>query len=228
MRKLADYRKADIDLKVHSMGAYPLDVMLIGGTGTGKSTTINSIFQRRVARVGESYDPETMSISDHRLNEVLRLWDTPGLGDGVQNDKQHSRNIIDKLYETFSKDNGTRYGLIDLVLVIVDGSSRDLGTTYSLLTSILIPNIDKSRILVAINQADLAMHGHHWDDYYNAPDYTLSAFLNDKADSIQRRVREAAGITIIRPVCYSAEKWWNITQLLDLIIDHIPENLRSI
>ena len=209
------------------MGAYPLDVMLIGGTGTGKSTTLNSIFQRRVAKVGESYDPETMSISDHRLNEVLRLWDTPGLGDGIENDKQHSRNIIDKLYETFSM-NGTRYGLIDLVLVIVDGSNRDMGTTYNLLTGVLAPNIDSNRILAAINQADLAMSGKHWDNFYNAPDYTLSAFLNDKADSIQRRVREAAGITIIRPVCYSAEKWWNIPKLLDLIIDNIPANLRRI
>ncbi|MBQ7216289.1 MAG: 50S ribosome-binding GTPase [Synergistaceae bacterium] len=227
MNSLADYRRADIDRKVHAMGAYPLDVMLIGGTGTGKSTTLNSIFQRRVARVGESYDPETMSISDHRLNEVLRLWDTPGLGDGIENDKQHSRNIIDKLYETFSM-NGTRYGLIDLVLVIVDGSNRDMGTTYNLLTGVLAPNIDSNRILAAINQADLAMSGKHWDNFYNAPDYTLSAFLNDKADSIQRRVREAAGITIIRPVCYSAEKWWNIPKLLDLIIDNIPANLRRI
>ena len=227
MCRLADYRRADIDRKVHSMGAYPLDVMLIGVTGTSKSTTINSIFQRRVARVGESYNPETMSISDHRLNEVLRLWDTPGVGDGIENDKQHSRNIIDKLYETFSM-NGTRYGLIDLVLVIVDGSNRDMGTTYNLLTGVLAPNIDSNRILAAINQADLAMSGKHWDNFYNAPDYTLSAFLNDKADSIQRRVREAAGITIIRPVCYSAEKWWNIPKLLDLIIDNIPANLRRI
>lgn len=227
MCSLADYRRADIDRKVRQMGAYPLDVMLIGGTGSGKSTTLNSIFQRRVSKVGESYDPETMSISDHRLNEDLRLWDTPGLGDSVEKDKEHARNIIDKLYETFTKGD-TRYGLIDLVLVVVDGSNRDMGTTYKLLTSILTPNIDKSRILVAINQADLAMSGHHWDNFYNAPDYTLSAFLNDKADSIQRRVREASGINIIRPVCYSAEKWWNIAELLDLIIDNIPSQLRRI
>ena len=156
MDSLAEYRKADIDRKVHEMGAYPLDVMLIGGTGSGKSTTLNSIFQRKVARVGESFEPETMTISDHRLNEVLRLWDTPGLGDSVEKDKEHSRNIIDKLYETFDK-RGTRYGLIDLVLIVVDGSSRDMGTIYKLLTSVIVPNIDKSRILVAINQADLAM-----------------------------------------------------------------------
>ncbi len=223
---ISTYRASDIGRKVTAMGAYPLDVMLIGGTGSGKSTTLNSIFQREVARVGESYDPETMSISHHRLNEDLRLWDTPGLGDGVEKDKEHSRHIIGQLHATFKKDDGTTYSLIDLVLVVVDGSNRDMGTTYKLLTNILIPNIDAGRILVAINQADLAMIGHHWDNYYNAPDYTLSAFLNDKADSIQRRVREGTGIEINRPVCYSAEKWWNITQLLDLIIDHIPEQLR--
>ena len=228
MGSLADYRRADIDRKVHAMGARPLDVMLIGGTGTGKSTTLNSIFQRRVAKVGESYDPETMSISNHRLNGDLRLWDTPGLGDGVEKDKEHTRDIIEQLHATFKKDDGTKYGLIDLVLVVVDGSNRDMGTTYKLLTNILIPNIDKSRILVAINQADLAMSGHHWDDLYNIPDHKLSSFLNDKADSIQRRVREAAGITIIRPVCYSADKGWHITELLDLIIDNIPSQLRRI
>ena len=228
MDSLADYRKADIDRKVHAMGARPLDVMLIGGTGSGKSTTLNSLFRRKVAKVGESYDPETMDISSHKLNEVLRLWDTPGLGDGVEKDKQHARNIIDKLYETFEKKDGTRYGRIDLVLIVVDGSNRDMGTTYKLLTSVIVPNIDSSRILVAINQADLAMSGRHWDDSTNSPDHELAAFLNDKADSIQRRVREASGINIIRPVCYSAEKGWHITELLDLIIDNIPSQLRHI
>ena len=223
---ISTYRAEDIGRKVNTMGAYPLDVMLIGGTGSGKSTTLNSIFQREVARVGESYDPETMSISNHRLNEDLRLWDTPGLGDGVEKDKEHTRNIIEQLHATFKKDDGTKYGLIDLVLVVVDGSNRDMGTTYKLLTNILIPNIDKSRILVAINQADLAMSGHHWDKFSNTPDRELQAFLNDKADSIQRRVREAAGIDIIRPVCYSGAKSWNITKVLDLIIDHIPSQLR--
>lgn len=229
MESLATYRQSDIDRKVHSMGAWPLDVMLIGGTGSGKSTTLNSLFQRTVARVGESYEPETMNISEHRLNEVLRLWDTPGLGDGVEKDKEHARKIIDKLYATFTRQSdGRTYAIIDLVLVVVDGSNRDMGTTYKLLTSVIVPNIDKSRILVAINQADLAMSGHHWDDSRNAPDHELAAFLDEKADSIQRRVSEASGINIIRPVCYSGEKGWNITKLLDLIIDNIPSQLRRI
>ena len=225
MMSLSNYRKDDIDRKVSAMGARPLDVMLIGGTGSGKSTTLNSIFQRKVARVGDSYEPETMNISGHTLNEVLRLWDTPGLGDGVEKDKEHARNIAAKLHETFNKSD-RKYGLIDLVLVVVDGSNRDMGTTYTLLTNVIIPNIDKSRILVAINQADLAMSGHHWDENTNSPGPELSAFLEDKADSIQRRVREAAGVDIIRPVCYSAERGWHIREVLDLIIDNIPSELR--
>ena len=227
MISLADYRERDICRKLDIMGAWPLDVMLLGGTGSGKSTTINSILQKRAAKVGESYEPETMKISDHKLNDLLRLWDTPGLGDSVDRDKEHSRNIIDKLNATFNK-KGIKYGLIDLVLVIVDGSTRDMGTTYELLSRVIVPNIDKSRILTAINQADMAMSGRHWDDFSNSPDKELTAFLNDKADSIQRRVREATGINIIRPVCYSGEKNWNITKLLDLIIDNIPSQLRKI
>ncbi|MBQ7217696.1 MAG: hypothetical protein IJS39_17155 [Synergistaceae bacterium] len=82
------------------MGAYPLDVMLIGGTGTGKSTTLNSIFQRRVAKVGESYDPETMIISDHRLSLVLVIIDGS------------------------NKDMGTAYKLLTSVLTPNIDSSR--------------------------------------------------------------------------------------------------------
>ena len=40
---LKDYRQHDIADRVHRMEAYPLDVMLLGATGTGKSTTINAI-----------------------------------------------------------------------------------------------------------------------------------------------------------------------------------------
>ena len=226
METLADYRRDDIKRKVNIMGALPLDVMLIGGTGSGKSTTLNSIFQRKVAKVGESYEPETMNVSEHLLHDYFRLWDTPGLGDGVERDKLHARNIINQLYATFSRD-GTKYGLIDLVLIVIDGSSRDMGTTYTLLNNVVVPNISPDRILTAINQCDIAMSGHHWDNVNNKPDPTLAAFLDDKAASITRRVREATGITLITPVCYSAEKNYNITKVLDLIIDHIPAQLRT-
>ena len=66
--------------------------------------------------------------------------------------------------------------LIDLVLVILDGSTRDLGTSYELINNVIIPNLGenkKDRILVAINQADAAMKGRHWDYNTNKPDGEL-------------------------------------------------------
>ncbi|MBQ3345834.1 MAG: 50S ribosome-binding GTPase, partial [Synergistaceae bacterium] len=160
---LNDYRKHDIDYKVRRMGAYPLDVMLIGATGTGKSTTLNTIFGADTAKVGNSFAPETMDVTEHRLNNILRFWDTPGLGDSIGNDKEHSRKITAKLRETYHVNSKGNFGLIDLVLVVIDGSTRDLGTVYTLFVDVLLPNIQADRILTVINQCDMAMSGRHWD-----------------------------------------------------------------
>ncbi|MBR0150883.1 MAG: 50S ribosome-binding GTPase [Synergistaceae bacterium] len=223
---LREYRLHDIDSRLHRMGARPLDVMLIGGTGTGKSTTLNAIFQTDTAKVGHSFAPETMNVSDHMLNDIFRLWDTPGLGDGFDNDKSHVRKITELLHKPYGKYN--EYGIIDLALVVVDASTRDLGTVYSLIADVLLPNINADRILTVINQCDMAMSGRHWDFYSNTPDSALKAFLDEQAESIRRRIRETTGVNIILPVYYSAEYGYNIEKVLDLIIDHIPKECRKL
>ena len=222
----SDYRLQDIDSRLHIMGARPLDVMLIGGTGTGKSTTLNAIFQTETAKVGHSFAPETMNVSDHMLNDNFRLWDTPGLGDGFDNDKSHVRKITELLHKPYGNHN--EYGIIDLALIVVDASTRDLGTVYSLIADVLLPNINADRILTVINQCDMAMSGRHWDFSRNVPDQALRDFLDGQADSIQRRIRETTGANIIRPVYYSAEYGYNIERVLDLIIDHIPLERRRL
>ncbi|EOV4158493.1 GTPase family protein [Vibrio cholerae] len=152
------YRHEELNRKSSELGII-FDVMVTGVTGAGKSTTLNSIFQKEIAKVGRGVDPETMHLDSYRLNDSFRLWDTPGLGDGKQNDKVHSRSLVNLLYKGY----GEKYGFIDLVLVILDGSSRDMGTTYKLLNEIVVPNFQQSRILIAINQADIAMKGRGWN-----------------------------------------------------------------
>ena len=219
------YRTADIAYNLNRLGVYPLDVMVAGVTGAGKSTTLNSFFQKTVAKVGDGVDPETMEIAPYCLNNFFRVWDTPGLGDGVEIDQIHKKKMIDLLYRTYSKDKKS-YGLIDMVLVIIEGSNRDMGTTYTLLNEVIVPNIDRDRILVVINQADVAMKGRHWNAYANTPDRQLLSFLDEQAVSIQRRVQEATGVNIIKPVYYSAEYHWNIEAVFDFIIDHMPMQKR--
>jgi len=201
--------------------------MVTGVTGAGKSTTLNTIFRKNVATVGNGVDPETMYLDYYLLNDVFRLWDTPGLGDGVANDETHKRKLIDLLYKTYSLD-GNIYGWIDSVIVVLEGLNRDMGSTYTLLNEVIVPNIQAERILVVINQADMAMKGRHWNKETNRPDEVLLDFLEKQTISIQNRVKEATGVTIKKPVYYSAEYGYNVEKLLDFIIDNMIVERRSL
>jgi GTP-binding protein HSR1-related protein len=209
-----------------------INLMITGATGCGKSSTINALFNAEVAKVGVGVDPETMEITKYELDNLI-LWDSPGLGDGKEADLRHSKNIIKKLKERDKNGNL----LIDLVLVILDGSTRDLGTSYDLINNVIIPNLGENkekRILIAINQADVAMKGKHWNCEKNEPDKTLEEFLEDKVKSVQRRIKEGTGINV-EPIYYSAgfkeegmeqSMPYNLTKLLYYIIKFTPKEKR--
>lgn len=132
-----------------------VNIMLTGATSSGKSSTINAMFDMDIAKVGVGVDPETMVIEKFELDNLI-IWDTPGLGDGVESDKRITREIVRKLSETDEEGKP----LIDMVVVILDASSKDLGTSYDLINKVLIPCLDKDaekRILVGLNQSDIAM-----------------------------------------------------------------------
>ncbi len=187
------------------------NIMLVGATGCGKSSTINALFSCNqqeeyveVAKVGSRTDPETKDIERYRIGNLV-LWDTPGLGDGTEIDEHHRNVIAELLLEDDGEEEGN--ALIDLVLVILDGSTKDLGTSYQLLNEVIIPELgdeNTGRILIALNQADIAMKtGRHWNCEKNEPDETLTRFLEEKVVSIRSRIKEDTGLNIT-PVYYCA------------------------
>lgn len=205
----------------------PLDVALIGATGVGKSSTINQLFGSDVAKVGTGVDPETQEVRRYKVNDVFRLHDTAGLGDGLSADKNHAENLTDLLLKTYTNSDKTYY-LIDLAFVILDGSHRDMGTTYKLLQNIVLNCIDPERVIVAINQADMAMKGRYWNKSENRPEKELIDFLEEKSLSIKNRIKEATGLSITAPVYYSAYHNYNIDKLMQHIIHHIPSTRRYV
>jgi predicted GTPase len=207
------------------------NILITGATGCGKSSTINALFDMEKAKVGTGANPETMQIECFELGNLI-LWDSPGLGDGKESDIKHSKGIISKLHEKDEND----HLLIDVVLVILDGSSRDLGTSYELINQVIIPNLggDTKRIIIGINQADMAMKGKYWDSVNSKPLPPLQVFLDEKAESVKKRIKEGTGVTV-SPVCYSAgfkeegmaqERPYNLSKLLAYIIANIPEEKR--
>lgn len=209
-----------------------VNILVTGATGCGKSSTINALFNSDKAKVGQGVDPETMDITKYEFHNIV-LFDSPGLGDGKDADNRHAKNIISKLYEKDAKGEL----LIDLVLVLLDGSSRDLGTSFELINSIIIPNLgeDKNRLLVAINQADMAMKGRNWNAKLNQPEPELVRFLDEKVESTQRRIYEATSINI-EPIYYSAgykdgdrqQQPYNLSKLLAFILRHTKKEKRAV
>lgn len=273
---LTEKQKNKLVKKLQLLRENKLNIMLVGATGCGKSSTINALFNCaelqvedvqagttdeskqvtaeaegasdkeavaekanttekvfvEVAKVGSKSDPETKDIEKYTIGN-LTLWDTPGLGDGTEIDEHHKAVIRDLIKEV--DEEGNR--LIDLVLVILDGSTRDLGTSYKILNEVIIPEFGKKRkrILVALNQADIAMKtGRHWDYEKNEPDEVLVKFLEEKLVSIKNRIYEDSGLEI-EPVYYcagyvepdgSAVYPYNLTKLLYYILQAVPAKKR--
>lgn len=216
------------------MSSRNVNLMLVGATGSGKSSTINAMFDMNVATVGVGVDPETTGIEKYELAN-LTIWDTPGLGDGVDADRGHVEQIVRKLSETDEKGNL----LIDLVLVVLDASSKDLAVSYSVINDTLIPCLGRDnadRILIAMNQSDMAMKGRHWDYEKNAPDSVLKGFLKKKTNSVKQRILEATGVTV-NPICYCAgyteddgeqQNPYNLSKLLYFILMAVPTEKRLV
>ena len=209
-----------------------VNLLLVGATGSGKSSTINALFDMNAAKVGTGVDPETKTIEKYELRN-LNIWDTPGLGDGIDEDREHKEQIAAKLSETDTDENP----LIDLVLVILDASSKDLSVSYDVINNTLIPGLGKAeshRILIALNQSDMAMKGRHWDSEQNAPDSVLQDFLTQKANSIKERIFDATGVEV-EPICYCAgymeddgqqRNPYNLSKLLYHILMGVPAEKR--
>ena len=223
---MKNYKKDHIAQEIRNRNLLrPLDILLVGGTGTGKSSTLNALFGTTVAKVGEGVAPETQEISSYSLHDYLRVHDSAGLGDGKAADVEHAKNISYELLRVIDL-NGVKNKFMDLTLVLLDGGSRDLGTAYQLLQTVVMKTIEPERVIVAINQADMAMKGRGWDDKYNQPGPELKNFLEEKSLSVQKRIEEATGLKIKKPIYYSALRKYNINGLMDHIISHLPRQRR--
>lgn len=208
-----------------------INILVVGATGVGKSSTINALFKCDKAVVGRGVDPETMHIEKYDMDGIT-FWDSPGLGDGITQDEKHANGIVELLH----KLDENNQPLIDLVLVLLDGGSRDYGTAYRLLEQVIVPSLDKERhgrVLVAINQADMAMKGRGWDENLNQPSAQLEVFLDEKATSTRRRILESTGVDM-HPIYYCAgykdeygeRAPYNLAKLLYYIVEHMPKHKR--
>lgn len=212
----------DVLLKnIEQLKRQKLNILFVGATGVGKSSTINAIFNTEIAKVGYSVVPETDSIQKYEIDNMV-LWDTPGLGDSPENDRRYAIEIVNALK---AKDDEGQL-LIDEVVVLIDGSNRDMKTAYEIIEKVIVPYIgDPTRIIIAINQCDLALKGRYWNHNTNEPEQQLISFLEEKTLSVKNRIKQSTDI-LTQPIYYSALYRYNISKLLLTMLRVMPENKR--
>lgn len=208
-----------------------LNILIVGGTGVGKSSTINALFDEEKASVGRGSTPETMDVCLHDFGNFV-IYDSPGLGDSPEKDELHKQKIRSILLEK----NEHNEALIDLVLVIIDGRTRDLSSFGNLIEVIKPLLEDKRRILVAINKCDQVGNDPTAFDYQlNQPSEYLLCELEECVRAVQSRVAEYGVDADI--VYYSAgltrmdgtrQRPYNLSKLLYHILKNTPKKKRFI
>lgn len=66
---LSEQDKIRLTQKFQELKKQKLNILITGATGSGKSSTINAMFNKEVAKVGIGVDPETMDIKKFELKK---------------------------------------------------------------------------------------------------------------------------------------------------------------
>lgn len=225
--------------KIYSrIRATKINVLLIGGTGVGKSSTINALFQgygdglKTPAKVGQTSNPETMDVTPYELDNLV-IWDAPGLGDSTKKDQEHRRKIED----TLQKKDPNGQPLIDLIFLVLDASSKDFSSAYTLIKDVVLPNLhkdDSKCLLIGINQADMALKGNYWNKAESQPEPKLIGRLEEQVQTVKARIKADTGLDV-EPIYYSAgykdddmaQRPYNLQKLLSFILERLPEKKRA-
>lgn len=219
------YRYNDIIRKINQIGVHPYDIMLVGATGVGKSSTLNALFGKYIANVGTGSDPETMGTQCYSLNDYMRFWDTPGLGDGYR-DTEHIKKLNTLLNKTYLGKDGVKYGYIDMAIIMLNSCSKDLGTAGKVI-DIIRNKLVSTRLLVFSNQCDISMSGRHWDSSRNCPEPIMLQYLVGQQNDLRNRIKSSHDVDI-RPIFYSAYYNYNLDAIYDALVNSLPTTRRKL
>lgn len=208
----------------------PFRVAIIGQSGVGKTSTIQSVFgvkpgkSNKIKAVEEGTPDIEEKLYDIEDGFSLSIADMPGL----KNDIKKDINVYIPLYKKELPD-------CDLIIYIIDAHAKELGVDIQILRDIVIPICQKAgktrNIIIALNKIDAIGQSfpeyrtnkeYHWDKIENKPTATLGKLIKERVMHIYEKLVENNifdNIDCEQSPAYSAVYAYNLQDFLLAILE---------
>lgn len=189
----------------------PPTIAIIGKTGVGKSSTINSLFSTNlgVSHFEACTQKATPVTVTNGKGEIV-IYDMPGLGEDEDKDKEHKLE-----YEKILPQ-------CDVVLWIMNVADREMSSQQGYIREVMV--YLEGRIVICANKAD-NVHPQDWNTTYNLPSDEQHIYLEKRIDNIRK------GIIKVVPqlseeliVYYSATKRYKLDALFGAMLAACPKH----
>ncbi len=193
---------------------YVPKIGFFGKTGVGKSSLCNALFGKPICPVSDiescTRKPQEVLV-DLGKNQGITLLDIPGVGETCDRDEEYA-----SLYRQLLPE-------IDCVFWLLKSDDRAYTTDELFYKNIVKPHLDQGKPLIfVLNQCDRIHPLQEWNEKDGLPGPTQQANLKAKI----RIVGQNFGYPEKKIIAVSANERYHLTELVDLLIDVLPEEKR--
>jgi small GTP-binding protein len=199
----------------------PPTIGLIGVSGVGKSSTINTLFKTQLATSDTVACTKVFTQVDLSLEFLrgqmqempvsLRVFDAPGLGEDIAKDPEYLEQ-----YELYLDK-------CDVVLWVMSARNRAVALDQQYLEKLAR---FQEKMVFGVNQVDI-VEPINWREGFNIPsreqEENIKIILNDRTEKIKKVVGRD-----IRLICYSAKRGYRLEPLFKMMLDACPLERRWI
>lgn len=194
----------------------PIAIGLIGEAGVGKTSTINSLFSTDLEvghAVAGTKQPRWLDV-DLGERGWIRVLDMPGLGESIEADTRYTQMYFEEL---------PRLDVLVWVIAAEHRAMRPIQEALKMLAEQFGASFT-DRLVLALNKVDLIHPGPgHWQEAFNLPSEEQRGYLAQRIDAVFGTIRDVLPDWKGQLVAYSADRRWQLEDLLNAMLTTAPE-----